>query len=86
MLESVEGVISAPFVFPGDILAVIRRDEVAWKNYTAFPEPYKRIRIAYIDAARKRPAEFAKRLEHFLEKTRNNKMIAGYGGIDQYYL
>ena len=83
--ESVKDLISAPFVFPDDILDEIRKDETAWKNYQGFTEPYKRIRIAYIDAARKRPDEFKKRLHNFIEKTRENKLIVGYGGIDKYY-
>ena len=82
---SVIGVISAPFVFPEDILAEIRKDDVAWKNYQAFTEPYKRIRVAYIDAARNRPGEFEKRLASFIRRTRDNKRIMGYGGIEKYY-
>ena len=82
---SVEEIIRTPFVFPEDILDAIRRDPAAWSNYQSFTEPYKRIRIAYIDAARKRPAEFEKRLRNFIEKTRKNKLIIGYGGIDRYY-
>ncbi|MBE6816501.1 MAG: hypothetical protein E7520_02215 [Ruminococcaceae bacterium] len=83
--KSVSELIETPFTFPQDILDEIRRDEVAWQHYCAFSEPYKRIRVAYIDAARKRPAEFEKRLQNFLEKTRENKLIIGYGGIDKYY-
>lgn len=41
--------------------------------------------IAYIDAARKRPEEFQKRLDSFIKKTRENKLNMGYGGIDKYY-
>lgn len=82
---SVAAVIEAPYVFPEDILAAIRSDATAWKNYQQFSEPYKRIRIAYIDAARKRPEEFAKRLNSFLRKTAENKMITGFGGIEKYY-
>ena len=81
----VEGVIIAPFVFPEDILEEIRRDDVAWKNYQSFSEPYKRILIAYINAARKRPEEFRKRLKNFILKTRDNRLIVGYGGVDKYY-
>ena len=83
--ESVIDIINAPFVFPADILEAIQNDPQAWKHYMAFPEAYKRIRIAYIDAARHRPAEFAKRLNSFIAKTKKNKWIAGYGGIDKYY-
>ena len=50
-----------------------------------FTDSYKRIRVAYIEAARKRPEEFQKRLRNFVEKTRLNKRIMGYGGIDKYY-
>lgn len=78
-------IIRAPYIFPNDILEVIKADTVAWKNYEKLSEPYKRIRIAYIDAARKRPDEFKKRLESFIKKTREGKIIAGYGGIDKYY-
>ncbi|MBP5224966.1 MAG: YdeI/OmpD-associated family protein, partial [Lachnospiraceae bacterium] len=83
--ESVLPVIRAPFVFPEDILETLRSDAAVWENYSRFPEPYKRIRVAYIEAARKRPAEFRKRLETFVEKTRRNKRIMGYGGIEKYY-
>ena len=83
--ESVLPVIQAPFVFPEDILDALRRDETVWENYQHFSDPYKRIRIAYIDAARKRPDEFQKRLNSFIEKTRRNKLIMGYGGIEKYY-
>lgn len=83
---SVEALISTPFVYPEDILDAIRSDETAWINFNTFADPYRRIRVAYIDAARKRPAEFEKRLSNFIRKTRENKLIAGYGGIDQYYV
>ena len=82
---SVEDIINKPFVFPEDIIEAIKRDELAWKNYQAFSESYKRIRIAFIDAARKRPDEFEKRLNNFIQKTRENKLIIGYGGIEKYY-
>lgn len=77
--------ITAPYVFPADILAQIEKDPVAARNFVRFSPAYQRIRIAYIDAARKRPAEFEKRLKSFLEKTRAGKIITGYGGIDKYY-
>ena len=82
---SVLPLITAPYVFPQDILDRMQSDPVVWENYLAFPNGYKRIRVAYIDAARKRPEEFGKRLESFLNKTRQNKRIPGFGGIDKYY-
>ncbi len=83
--NSVLPLISTPYIFPNDILKTIKADAVAWEHYEKFSEPYKRIRIAYIDAARKREGEFKKRLESFIKKTRAGKMIVGYGGIDKYY-
>ncbi|MBQ9827303.1 MAG: YdeI/OmpD-associated family protein [Lachnospiraceae bacterium] len=83
--ESVLPVIQKPFVFPEDIIGALKQDETVWENYTNFSEPYRRIRVAYIDAARDRPEEFQKRLGNFVEKTRKNKLITGYGGIEKYY-
>ena len=83
--ETVLPVIRAPFVYPPDILEALRQDEAAWANYERFPESYRRIRVAYIEAARDRPEEFHKRLGSFLDKTRRNRLIVGYGGIDKYY-
>lgn len=83
--ESVLPLLETPFLFPEDILDAIRQDETTWKHFESFSEPYRRIRIAYIEAARKRPEEFQKRLRSFLEKTRQNRLITGYGGIEKYY-
>ncbi len=83
--KSVLPIIQKPYEFPNDIIESLKKDEMVWKNYGKFPEPYKRIRIAYIDAARKHPEEFKKRLANFITKTKENKMITGYGGIDKYY-
>ena len=82
---SVLPLIEAEYVFPDDILGEIGKDPVVWENYQSFSEPYRRIRVAYIDAARKRPAEFRKRLDNFISMTRRGKMICGYGGVDKYY-
>lgn len=84
-LNAVQKIISKEYVFPKDILDELKKDKAVWNNYIKFSEPYKRIRIAYIEAARKRSDEFSKRLTNFIEKTRNNKLIPGFGGIDKYY-
>lgn len=83
--ERILGIIRSPYVFPEDIIAAVKQDNMAWNNFNRFTPSYKRIRIAYIDAARKRPEEFEKRLDSFIKKTRENKLIIGYGGIDKYY-
>ena len=83
--DSILPVIQAPFVFPKDIMEELRKDDTVWENYQKHSDSYKRIRIAYIEAARKRPEEFRKRLDSFIEKTRKGRIIRGYGGIDKYY-
>jgi len=82
---SVLPLIEAEYRFPEDILDRIREDPVAWENYLSFTDSYRRIRVAYIDAARKRPEEFRKRLDNFISMTRRNRLIGGYGGVDKYY-
>lgn len=83
--DKIRTILSDPFIFPDDIIDRLKEDKTAWKNYLHFSDPYKRIRIAYIEAARKRPEEFEKRLNNFINKTKENKIIAGFGGIGKYY-
>ena len=84
MTQQVGEVIEEEFVFPEDIIQAVKESETAWKNYQEFSPAYQRIRVAYIDTARKRPDEFRKRLANFIKKTEQNKLI-GYGGIEKYY-
>lgn len=85
LVPEVQQIVSEPFRFPKDIMDRLRADKVVWKNFSKFSEPYKRIRIGYIESARKRPEEFEKRLNNFITKTRENKLIPGSGGIEKYY-
>ena len=84
VLESLGDVLEREFIFPPDILEAIQADKQAWENYQNFSDVYKRIRIAFIEGARKRPEEFQKRLTYFIKVTRENKQI-GFGGIEKYY-
>ena len=84
--DKIQKTLSEPFIFPNDIIDKLKEDKIVWENYQLFPDTYKRIRIAYIEAARKRPEEFEKRLNHFISKTKENKIIKGFGGIEKYYL
>lgn len=76
--------VAKPVRVPPDILAAIKSDPETWRNFRAFSESYKRIRIDYIDHARVRPDEFAKRLRNFLKMTKKNRLI-GFGGIQKHY-
>ena len=84
VLASLGDLLEQEFVFPADILEAIRANKQAWSNYQNFSEPYKRIRIAFINGARKRPEEFQKRLNYFIKMTRENKLF-GFGGIEKYF-
>ena len=63
------------FTIPPDILEALQADPQTWANFEAFPPLYQRIRISYIDEQRRDPAEFRKRLDKFLNHTRENKMF-----------
>ena len=82
--ETLGDVLSQEFVIPPDILKAIKANKEAWKNFQKFSDSYKRIRIAFIDGARKRPEEFQKRLRYFIEMTEKNKVF-GFGGIEKHY-
>lgn len=71
------------FEFPADIEAALRANEKAWQNFQSFSGPYQRIRVAYVDWARKRPGEFEKRLNNLIKKTEQGKQF-GYG-IEDFY-
>jgi uncharacterized protein YdeI (YjbR/CyaY-like superfamily) len=72
------------FEIPPDILKAVKGNKKAWKNFQTLSQPYIRIRIAFIDAARSRPQEFTKRLGYFIEMTGKNRQF-GFGGIEKYY-
>ncbi|MCX6145541.1 MAG: YdeI/OmpD-associated family protein [Ignavibacteriales bacterium] len=72
------------FEMPPNILKAIKANKKAWKNFQTFSQPYIRIRLAFIDAARNRPQVFTKRLRYFIEMTEKNRQF-GFGGIEKYY-
>ncbi len=82
--EFVRKVLNEKFKVAPDITRAIRSNKEAWKNYQGFSESYKRIRIAFIEGARDRPAEFKKRLGYFIKMSALNKQF-GFGGIEKHY-
>jgi uncharacterized protein YdeI (YjbR/CyaY-like superfamily) len=84
VVDTLGDILKEKFVIPPDILKAIKANKEAWKHFQKFSAPYKRIRIAFIDGARKRPDEFKKRLRHFIEMTEKNKMF-GFGGIEKHF-
>jgi uncharacterized protein YdeI (YjbR/CyaY-like superfamily) len=84
VIATLGNILEESFEIPPDILKAIEANPKAWKHFQALSEPYIRIRIAFIDGARKRPEEFKKRLRYFIEMTEKNKRF-GFGGIEKYY-
>lgn len=68
------------FVIPPDILAPLKADKEAWRNFKKFPESYRRIRVAYIESRKRHGRGMFKRaLEHFIAMTAKNKRIGFVG-------
>lgn len=83
VLRSLEGFRADEFAYPPDIVAALRSNGTAWTNFQRFSVPYRRIRVAFVDAARGRPEEFEKRLKYLVRMTERGKQY-GYG-IEEYY-
>lgn len=71
------------FEIPDDIRQALQGDPAAWAFFSGMSPAYQRIRAAYVDHARVRPDEFAKRLKHLVEQSARRKPF-GYG-IEDFY-
>ncbi len=78
VLAAVRDIVNEEYEFPADIMAALQANERAWENFQRYSGPYQRIRVAFIDGARKRPGEFEKRLNHFIRMTEQDKQF-GFG-------
>lgn len=85
IIESITFIINEEYKFPESIIKRLKEDPLVWENFNNFTEPYKRIRIAYIEGAGNRTEIFEQRLKYFIENTQKGKIIKGYGGTDKYY-
>jgi uncharacterized protein YdeI (YjbR/CyaY-like superfamily) len=66
------------FAIAEDIELALKAEPEAWSNLLAFPELYKRVRIGYIEEARKDRSEFERRLSNFVKKTVDNQMFGNW--------
>jgi uncharacterized protein YdeI (YjbR/CyaY-like superfamily) len=82
--ETLGDITEEKFEIPEDILKEIQANKEAWKHFQKFSDAYKRIRIGFIEGARKRPEEFKKRLRYFIKMTEKNKQY-GFGGINKHF-
>jgi uncharacterized protein YdeI (YjbR/CyaY-like superfamily) len=84
VLAEAEAAMAEAFEWPADIMEAIQANTEVWAHFQTFSKPYQRIRVAYIETARKRGPEFEKRLNSFLKKTEQGRQF-GFGGIEAYY-
>ncbi|MDO7907658.1 YdeI/OmpD-associated family protein [Paenibacillus sp. JX-17] len=52
----------------------LKEDKQVYENFTAFPDLYKRVRIDTIQSNKDQPELFKRRLDRFIENTRDNKI------------
>ncbi len=83
VLEVLDGVRAEDFEYPEDIIAALQANGEAWAFFQTTSPSYQRIRAAYIDTARTRPDEFAKRLSNLVAMSEKGKQF-GYG-IEDFY-
>jgi uncharacterized protein YdeI (YjbR/CyaY-like superfamily) len=58
---------------PPDIKEAFEREPMAWARFQRFPAAYRRIRLAFVEGARRRPAEFQRRLRNLVRKSAKNE-------------
>jgi uncharacterized protein YdeI (YjbR/CyaY-like superfamily) len=74
-LDAIGGLRVGRLVVPRDITAALQREPLAWKYFQRFPMAYRRMRIAFVDGARRRPAEFKRRLAHLVRRSAKNQQF-----------
>ncbi|MBO4566082.1 MAG: YdeI/OmpD-associated family protein [Bacteroidales bacterium] len=68
------------FVFEDWVLDALKADKKTWENYNSFPEPYRRIRVDFIQHYRQtgREEEAQKALQKFVKTCHAGKMQPGW--------
>ena len=73
-LEKVKDKLEEKVEISPDISKALKKDPTVWKNFQAFPESYRQIRVGWIEGARNRPDVFKTRLNYFIKMTGKNKL------------
>jgi uncharacterized protein YdeI (YjbR/CyaY-like superfamily) len=74
-LAAIGSLTARRLVIAEDIKATLEKDPLAWKRFRRFPIAYRRIRIAFVEGARARPAEFRRRLDNLVRKSAKNEQF-----------
>jgi uncharacterized protein YdeI (YjbR/CyaY-like superfamily) len=68
-----------PVKVPEDVRARLQAVPGGWVSFLGFPELYQRVRLGYIEEMRRRdPAEFERRLAHFISRSASNEMFGNW--------
>jgi len=62
-----------PLVVAPDVRRALQAEPGAWARFEKLPVAYKRIRLGFIEGARRRPEIFATRLRYFVRMTAQGK-------------
>lgn len=65
------------FKVDGYVLDVLKSDDEVWKNFSAFPDLYKRIKVSNIQKERNRE-ELDKKLANFMKSVKKGKMVGNW--------
>lgn len=63
------------YEIPDDIVSALKENSDAWDFFQTTSPAYQRIRAAYVDDARARPADFEKRLKNLVKKSAQGKQF-----------
>lgn len=66
------------FIIDDVIEKRLKQDEETYSNFMKFPELYRRIRIDTINQVKNQPELFIKRLDKFIENTKQGKMYGAW--------
>lgn len=72
-MEKIAARMAEVFIWPKDVLAELKKNRIAWKNFRRFPESYQRVRLGWLNNSRHRADVFQRRLAHFLKMTEQNR-------------
>lgn len=73
-LDSLPDMRPESFTIDKDIELLLKADDQLYENFINFPKLYRRIRLDTIQTNKDQPELYNKRLNKFIEQTRENKM------------
>lgn len=72
-LDAAGDITPEKFVISPAVLRALKKDAEVWRNFQAFPEHYKRVRIGWIQNTSGDASVKAQRLRYFIKMTKANK-------------